>query len=111
MSLTLAELVASKRKALDLSLRAVADLSGGMLTASTVHAVELGQRTTVTDDTIDGLAKALDLPVDLVRKSAGLRRPDTDEPFVLPRKAQRLNRRERQVVLDMVDALLEAKRR
>lgn len=109
--MTLSELVAAERQRQGLSLRQVADRSGGLITSSTVHAVERGDRQTFEDDTLDGLAKALDLPIDRVRKAAGVRRPDTDELFVLPRRAQRLNRRERQVVLDVVDALLEAKRR
>jgi transcriptional regulator with XRE-family HTH domain len=107
---SLAELVASERARQGLSYRQVADGSGGLLSHSTVHAIESGQRESFDDDTLDGLAKSLGLPIDRVRKAAGVRRPDTDEPFALPRRAQRLSRRERQVVLDMVDALLEAKR-
>jgi transcriptional regulator with XRE-family HTH domain len=108
---TLAELVASERIRQGLSLRQVADRSGGLITSSTVHAIERGDRESFEEDTLDGLAKAFDLPIDKVRRAAGVRRPDTDEPFLLPKRAQRLNRRERQVVLDMVDALLEAKKR
>lgn len=108
---SLPELVAEERRQQGLSLRQVAELSGGLVTSSTVHAIERGDRQTVEDDTIDGLAKALGLPIDQVRRAAGLRRPDTDEPFAVPRRAQRLNRKERQVVLDMIDALLDAKKR
>jgi hypothetical protein len=36
---------------------------------------------------------------------------DTDEPFVLPRRAQRLTRKEREHVLALVDLLLERRRR
>ena len=107
---TLAELVAGERSRQHLSLRDVADRSGGLLSHSTVHAIERG-RPTVEDRAIDGLALALDVPVDKVRRAAGVRRPDTAEPFVLPRRASRLSRKERELILGMVDALLEAKRR
>lgn len=109
--MTLAELVAAERQRQGLSLRQVADLAGGLITHSTVHAIERGERESFDDDTLDGLAKALSVPIDRVRKAAGVRRPDTDEPFVLPKRANRLTRKERQLVTDMVDALLEAKRR
>ncbi len=108
---TLSELVSAERKKQRLSLRGVADRSGGLLTASTVHAIERGERGRVEDETLDGLAKGLDVGLDRLRRAAGVKPPDTSEPFVLPRRASRLSRKEREVVLAMVDALLEAKKR
>jgi transcriptional regulator with XRE-family HTH domain len=108
---TLAVLVRTERDRQGLSLREVAELSGGIVSHSSVHAIEHGARSEVGDETLDGLAKALGVPIDRLRRAAGVRTPDVQEPFVLPRRASRLSRKEREVVLSMVDALLEAKKR
>lgn len=108
---TLADLIAAERKRQGLSLRDVAERAGGLVSHSAIAAIERGQRASVTDETIDGLAKGLDVPVDRVRRAARVARPDVDGPFVLPRRAARLSRRERELVLAMVDALLEARKR
>lgn len=107
----LGELVTRRRASLGLSYRAVAERSDGLVSHSTVHEIESGSRATPTDETIDGLALALDLPISQVRRSAGLPPPDIETPFVLPRRANRLSRKERGAVLAIVDALLEAKKR
>lgn len=110
--MTLAELVAAERARQSLSLRMVAERSGGLVAHTTVHDVETGRRAEVGDDVIDGLAKALDLPVERVQRAAGIPVSDVPgEPFVLPRRANRLTRKERDHVLELVDLLLERRRR
>jgi transcriptional regulator with XRE-family HTH domain len=109
--MTLQQLVKTERARLGLSLREVADRSGGLLSSSTIHSIEQGQRTSVEDDTLDGLARGLSLPLGRVARAAGVGDSDTDEPFVLPRRAQRLTRKEREHVLALVDLLLERRRR
>lgn len=110
-TVTLRQLVAEQRTSLGMSLRDVADRSGGLLSSSTVHAIETGRRTTVSDETVDGLAKAFRVPVSLVRDAAGYADADVTEPFKLPRKANRLTRRERDHVLELIDLLLERRSR
>lgn len=107
----LRELIREQRNQLSLSLRDVATRSGGLLSYSTVHAIETDQRATVTDDTLDGLAKALKLPISQLREAAGVPDSDASKPFRLPRRADRLNRREREHVLQLVDLLLERRKR
>jgi transcriptional regulator with XRE-family HTH domain len=109
--LTLQQLVKRERERLGLSLADVASRSDGLLSRSTVHAIEQGRRTTVGDETLRGLAAGLSLPLANVQSAAGVGGSDTDEVFVLPRRAQRLTRKERDHVLELVDLLLERRRR
>lgn len=109
--LTLQQLVKTERARLGLSLGEVADRSGGLVSRSTVHAIEQGRRSTVEDDTLNGLARGLSLPVTRLAKAAGLGNSDTDTTFVLPARAQRLTRKERDHVLALIDLLLERRQR
>ena len=108
--MSLADLVQRERARQGLSLRQVAERSGGLLSTSTVHAVEQGRRARLTDETLDGLAKALDLQPEQVRRAAGVRPGDTLGPFVLPRRFQRLTVKERDLLVALGDALLDAQR-
>lgn len=108
---TLPDMVKAERARLGLSLRQVAERSGGMLSSSSVHAIEKGDRTTYDDTTLMGLARGLGLPAHVVDKAAGVPGSDEDKPFVLPRRANRLTRKEREHVLQLVDLLLERRTR
>lgn len=105
---TLQDLVADRRAELGLSLRQAAEKSGGRVSHSTFGAIEHGQRTRVDDTTIEGLAEALSVPLGRVRRAAGLSERQLP-PFVLPARADRLNARERRVVLAMIETLLAAR--
>lgn len=111
MTRALPELVRTERAKLGLSLREVAARSGGLVTSSTVHAIEKGQRGSVDDRTLEGLALGLGLPAHVVDRAAGAPASDDGAPFVLPRRANRLNRREREHVLELVDLLLARRTR
>lgn len=60
----------------------------------------------ISDATADALATMLGVPVNQVLEAAGQRQ--RRGPFELPRRADRLSDGERQVVLDVVDAILTA---
>lgn len=109
--LTLQQLVKAERERLGLSLADVAARSGGKVSRSTIHAIEQGRRSSVEDDTLKALARGLSLPVAHLTEAAGLGGSDTQERFVLPGKAQRLTRKEREHVLELIDLLLERRRR
>lgn len=67
-----------------------------------VQGVILGTRRS-TDEAIDRVAEALGVSVDVIYR---LRGEPTDEPFVLPRKANRLNFQQRQAILAVIDGML-----
>jgi transcriptional regulator with XRE-family HTH domain len=106
---TLAELVATQRERLGLSVRQAAEKSGGRISASRLNSVEHGAIPT-EDRILEGIAEALDLPLSKVRAAAGRDRAAPLPPFVLPARADRLNARERKTVQAVVDALLAAHR-
>lgn len=106
-SLTLAELVTKRREQLGLSLRGVADASGGLVSKTNVGAIERGDYQVTGDRVLRGLALALELSVDEVTAAAG-RQWRRLQPFTLPEKADRLNARERKLVLSLIDTLLAA---
>lgn len=106
--MNLAELVASRREALGLSLRQVAEKSGGVVSSSTLNEIERGLRPNVSDRILEGIADALNVSLSKVRTAAGVSARDLG-PFYLER-ADRLNARERRLVQHLVDALLAAHR-
>lgn len=110
MSVTLAELVASRREELGLSLRQAAEKSGGRVSSSGLHSIERGMSTAITEETVTGLSEALDLTLASVRRAAGLAQTSSLPPFIVPARANRLNMRERKLVLNLIDTLLEAHR-
>ena len=111
---TLRELIANRRSELDLSFRAAAEKSAVgtgparrlLVSHSTLARLEAGggQGTKINDDTLQGVALALDLPLSKVREAAGA--PAPHEEFRLPKKASQLTDAERKAILSMVDALL-----
>lgn len=106
MADSLADLVAGAREQAGLTLREVAEKSGGVLSFQTVHAIEVG-RTNVGTEKLDALADVLGLSRRAVR-SAAEREPNLG-PFVLPEAADLLDREERAAVLAVVRALLRAR--
>ncbi|MFE1775567.1 hypothetical protein [Streptomyces sp. NPDC059008] len=92
-----------------MSYRAAAARSHGLISHGTIGRLARGEHTGILEDqTLDGLALALALPRAHIERAAGLYRERPAEPFTLPPRASRLTRREREVVLSVVDALLTA---
>jgi transcriptional regulator with XRE-family HTH domain len=106
--MTLAELLANRREQLGMSTRDVADSSAGLVSKTTVAAIESGTMRVVSDRVLDGLAIALDLTPSRVY-SAAHRRQQQLPPFTVPDRADRLNARERKLVLSLIDTLLAAR--
>lgn len=106
----LSALVADARAHAGLSLRQVAEASGGLLSKTHVAAIERGDTVRVTDRTLAGLAMALGLSAAKLRAAAGLS-SRVLPPFEVPSRANRLSLRERKVVLAVIDALLAAHER
>lgn len=109
-AVTLAELVAARREELELSLRQAAEKSGGLVSSSGLHSIERGMSVAITEATVVGLAEALDLAPNTIRRAAGLAQTSLLPPFTVPARANRLNMRERKLVLNLIDTLLEAHR-
>ncbi|ANZ21692.1 hypothetical protein SNOUR_42320 [Streptomyces noursei ATCC 11455] len=102
----LAELGSARRP---LSYRAAAARSQGHISHGTIGRIARGQHTgALEDETLDGLALALDVPRTHIEKAAGIFRERPLQPFTLPPRASRLSHSEREVVLSVVDALLAA---
>lgn len=92
-----------------LSYRAAAARGRGFISHGTIGRIARGEHAGVLEeDTVIGLALALGVSRTCVEKAAGTHRARPLEPFALPSRANRLTRRERAVVLAMVDALLAA---
>lgn len=107
----LAALVKQARKDRDMSVRDVAAASGGVISSTTVHDIETGRRGSVGPQVLGGLSKALGLPLSQLRAAQGHTGKVPSQPFVLPARANELTARQRRVVTEMVDLLLEANRR
>lgn len=93
-----------------MTVRQVADASGGLISPTHVSAIERGSTSNVRDTTLDGLVVALGISDTAIRRAVGFTR-NTMGPFKLPARADRLNERERKVVLALIDTILAAKRR
>ena len=107
---TLGELIKASRERAGLSLRELAEVCGGSPTASSISAIERGDRTVVTRANLEALATGLRIPKTRLLAAAGRAAHDLG-PFVLPPEAAELTAGERKVVRDMVFALLAARRR
>ena len=79
---------------------------GRAISYETVRRIRETGHHNISDDTADAIAVMLKVKVDEVLLAAGQRR--RLGRFELPRRADRLNERERQTVLDVVDAILDA---
>jgi hypothetical protein len=71
-----------------------------------VRRVANGDHTNIKDPSVDAIAAMLGVPTDDVLAAAGMR--VRLGPFKLPRRADRLDSRERKVVLGVVEAILNA---
>ena len=95
--------------ALALSYRQAATKSGGKVSHGTLNSIVTGRHTWRLDDrTVEGIATALDVDEDTVRRAAGQASRTEATEFVLPPRAQRLSAQDRRAVLVMIDALLSA---
>lgn len=87
--------------------RKAAARSGGKVSYETLRLIKLGQHSgSINEDTAEGIALALDLPLEVVLTLAGRRIPQGS--FELPKRAETLTKSERAVVLSVVDAILGA---
>lgn len=109
MNLSLSELVRDRREQLGLTLREAAAASGGLISSTTLHAIEQGDSQPASPRIIAGIAVALELPEAKVRRAAGLS-AKTLPPFKVPERANLLNQRERRLVLQLIETLLAARR-
>ncbi|MGL5858051.1 MAG: hypothetical protein ACRC35_06545 [Angustibacter sp.] len=92
-----------------LSTRMAAQRSHGKVSYETLRLLQSGKHSgSVNRDTAEGIAEALDVPLNRVLRLAGQRIPQG--PFVLPKKADTLTPSERATVLSVVDAILDAAR-
>jgi hypothetical protein len=91
---------------LELSFRKAAARSGGLVSHATLNEVALGRHGgKFNDETLRGIALALDVSQSAVWEAAGAPQPATE--FRLPRKANRLTAAQRKTVLNMVEMLLD----
>lgn len=87
--------------------RRAAARSEGKISYETLRLLKLGRHSgSITLETAEGLALALDLPLQDILEVAGQRIPQG--PFELPRRADTLTKAERAVVLSVIDAILDA---
>lgn len=107
----LTRLIRDRLAELDLSYRAAAARSRGMITHGTIGAIATGKHGGgLSEQTIDGLALALDLPRTRIEKAAGIYREERPaEPFRLPEELNRLTRKERSLLVQLGSALLAAR--
>ncbi len=90
-----------------MSTRQAAARSDGKVSYETLRLIKIGQHSgSISQEVAEGIAAALEVPVDDVLRLAGRRIPQG--PFVLPRRAETLTKSERAVVLSVVDAILDA---
>lgn len=75
-------------------------------TYETFRRIRQAGHSNISDETADALATMLDVPVDDVLVAAGQRR--RLGRFELPRRADRLTKSERDAVIGIIDAILEA---
>lgn len=105
---SLQKLVLDRMAELDLSFRRAADKSGGMVSSATLNKIAVGKPVgRITDEVLQGVSLALDVPLSKVRTAAGEAATQPTE-FRLPKKANKLSAKERKTVLSMVDAFLAA---
>jgi hypothetical protein len=87
-----------------MSNRSMAAASGGLFSHGTAAKIVNGTHGDVEENTIIGLARALQLPESAIRRALGL--PAKQSPFVLPDRANRLNQRQRSTIIRVIDTML-----
>jgi hypothetical protein len=92
-----------------LSARAAAARSEGKVSYETLRLIARGEHSgKLSDDTVAGLALALDVPRSQVLAAMGRTMSGPMRPFEAPDRWQRLTHRQRQLVVSVGDALLAA---
>jgi hypothetical protein len=110
-STQLSRLVAERLRELHLSYEAAEAQAGRLVSHGTLHRLAAGlHRGALRENTIRGVALALDLPQSTVRAALPRKMEHPTRPFVLPPRADQLDAAERRLVLDHIDRLI-AKRR
>lgn len=106
----LAQLLKGRLEELQLSYRAAAERSRGMISHGTISAIVNGKHGgKISEQTIDGLVLALGLSRTAIERAAGIYRERPAEPFRLPEELNRLNRKERALLIELGNALLAAR--
>jgi hypothetical protein len=104
---SLAELIRRRLSELERSARAAAAQSHGLVSHFTLSRHANGETRKLTHRTAQGIALAIDVPLDEVMAAAGL--PMTPGPFQLPARADLLTSKERQAIIAVMDALLASR--
>lgn len=104
---TLSQLITRRLSELDRSARAAAENSHSLVTHFTLSRHARGEVRKLGLRTAQGMALAIDVPLDEVLRAAGM--PMTPGPFELPARAHLLTSKERTAVVAVVDALLDAR--
>lgn len=104
---TLQDLILRRLSEQEISARTAAERSHGLVAHFTLSRYARGESRKLNAKTAQGIALALDVPMDVVMRAAGL--PMTPGPFELPARAHLLTSKERRAVVAVVDALLGAR--
>lgn len=105
---TLSQLIERRLVELERSARTGAAMSHGLISHPYLSRLRRGLVPKVVEPKLaQGIALAIDVPVDQVMAAAG--QPMTPGEFKLPARAQRLTGKERDAVLAVIDALLAAR--
>lgn len=92
-----------------LSARQAAARSNGKVSYETLRLLLRGEHSgKLTDDVVEGLSLALDVPRSRVLGAMGRQLEQPLPPFTLPARADLLTRPQRKAVLTVIDAILEA---
>lgn len=103
----LAQLIRTSLAEADIDFRTAASRTEGLISPSNLNRYANGTASNPSSSTLLGIAIATGCPLDVVRAAAGV--PVTPGPFALPDRAHRLTVRERQAVITVIDAMLDAR--
>jgi len=103
----LAQLIRSSLAEADIDFRTAAGRTEGLISPSNLNRYATGKASNPSSSTLLGISIATGRPLDEVRAAAGV--PVTPGPFELPDRAHRLTVRERQAVITVIDAMLDAR--
>lgn len=106
----LAGLVRQAREARGWSMGDVDRATKGVVSKSTISDIEMGRQATLSPGKAKALAQALGVPLARLNAAQGYRSRVPSARFELPERAQLLTGRERALVLQLVNTLLDARR-
>lgn len=86
-------------------IQAIAEARGVTVANTSISKYLRGEPESPSESVLKAFSLALDLPMDVLRNAAGAP-PGEPDPFVLPESANRLNARQRELVLHTVRVLL-----